>query len=644
MPVSDLDDLFSGDDEDCDEETAAQVDAALRAVDEAEPQLVAHVIEGAPVPDDARIPAGWEMRAHTAKGQACLLRRIVKRHGKGQRTELIGVAYDHVVVSSIMVDVDTGETHLELAFSAGRRWVRQTIHRTALASGRAAAEALAGFGFPIHAGNAKDLVQWIVDFEASNIALLPRCQITRQMGWQPTGGFIIGVEHLRSNGEPEITYQGADTGDQHLARCLGTAGELEGWRQGVAVLERYPSVELAIYAALAPPMLKILRAPNFCVEWSYKTSSGKTTALSVGASVWGNPDPNDRDSLIASWDMTPVGFERRAAVLTGLPLLVDDTKRARRYRGESVVPGVIYEVSNGQGRVRGSTEGTAATRYWRTVMLTTGEQRCVDFDKSGGTAARVVSLWGNPFGASTEAIAGDISRLSQAIYANFGWAGRVWVQWVRENEPEWPGWFATLGEIRHGFRQAINATDNRPGDASVVDRLAGNLAVLELTARMAHVALELPWERTGAVLELVGQASAGAKVVDREAEALGLLASHLSANLQGIEGTVADKAPPGGWIGWIDSTSPSKPWSVLGVHVAACKKMLEGWGFEPNSILRRWREEGVTNCERGRTDRKLTIEGGRRVRMVAFYRAPLEAAGFGADSTEEPNRQEEIPF
>jgi hypothetical protein len=613
----------------------------LRAVGGESSDLVADVMDDPPVPPDAEIPAGWQVRRHATKGQARLLREVLKRRGDDIVTELVGVASDHVVVSAIMTDVDTGEASLDVAYKAGRRWVHRTIPRAALASSRATAEALSGHSFPVHANNSREMVQWLVDFEARNVAILPRKRIARQMGWQGEGGddgFIVGPDHLRAEGVPAITFEGADSGEVHLSRCLATDGTLDGWREGAGMLAPYPSVELALYAGLAPVLLKIVRAPNFVVEWSYKTSSGKTTALSLAASLWGNPDPNARESLLASWDMTPVGFERRASALDCLPLIVDDTKRARSYRGgESSVPGVVYEISNGQGRVRGSVDGMAATRYWRTVMLTTGEQRAIDFDRSGGVATRVVSLWGNPFGESSRRVAGVIDQAKRLLYSNFGHAGRRWVEWVAGQQDEWAGWVERLAGIRDEIRKTIDQLDNRPNDAAVTDRLAGNLAVLELTGRLAHGCLELPWEYRSPVDHIVPVAADGAKMADRETEALGLVASHLSANLKMIQGSSEEKdPPPGGWLGWMDGGVASAPWSVVCLYSAGCKRLLEGWGYEPNAILRRWKEAGVIECDKGRVDRKIRIEAGRRVRMVVFGRPAIEQAGFSADDSEAP--------
>lgn len=610
----------------------------LRVVSGAGRQLVSEVLDDVPLPDEAEIPTGWMIRRHAPMGDARLLKRVIKKQGDTHTEELIGVATDHIFVTSLLTDVDTGETHLDVAYKAGKHWQHRVVPREVLASARNAALALTGYGFPINANNAQDMIQWLIDFEALNVALLPRRRITRQMGWQsgkrakqaiesglieddttepPSSSFVVGDTHLRDEDEVEIHFQGADVGDQHLVRCLQSAGTFEAWAEGVAVFaRRYPDIELAVYAGLAPPILEILQAGNFVVEWSGKTSTGKTTAVMMAASLWGQPDDKHRDSFIASWDNTQVYFERRSANLNGLPMILDDTKRARNYQGQSIVPPTIFAIANGQGRGRGSIKGTQAIRYWRTVLLSTGEYRCIDFDKSGGTAARVITLWGQALGAKCEETADTLREVKAVLFANHGHAGKMWIEWLRAHQADWPEWRKRLAAITVKLRRAVLGAEQRPNDVSVADRLAGNLAVLELVGELAHEALDLPWEHGYPALALVDKAAAGAQVADREVEALKLLASHLSSNPQAIENTDNDAKPPlQGWLGWTGEHDKAQ---VVAVYPEKLRKLLTDWGFEPLSILRRWREEGIIKCRPGRTTERPTVTSGARPRLVMF--------------------------
>jgi uncharacterized protein (DUF927 family) len=108
------------------------------------------------------------------------------------------------------------------------------------------------------------------------------------------------------------------------------SGTWEGWLAAVEAARPFPVVWLPLYAALVPPLMRFLPTlPNFILDLCGSTSQGKTTSLRLAASAWGSPDERD-GGLVRSWDNTRVWIERTAAFLGHLPLLLDDTKRARR--------------------------------------------------------------------------------------------------------------------------------------------------------------------------------------------------------------------------------------------------------------------------------------------------------------------------
>src|SRR5215212_8643622 len=179
-------------------------------------------------------------------------------------------------------------------------------------------------------------------------------------------------------------------------------GDDTSWVQAVAQVADRPRALLALYASLAPPLLEIIEAPNFGIDWCGFTSLGKTTTLRVAASVWGNPDERGTNTVLHTWDATRVWVERASATLDGLPLLLDDTKRAKQ---RSLVAQTIYDVVQGRGRGRGSPKGLRRSGSWRTILLSTGEAPATSFTEDAGTRARILTLWGSPFGNSDESTA-----------------------------------------------------------------------------------------------------------------------------------------------------------------------------------------------------------------------------------------------
>lgn len=614
---------------------------------------VKNQLPDAPVHADAVVPASWLIDGQPGGPRRFrLVKKVVRRREGDHYTEHIGVAYNPIVVSATMINVADATANLRVSWMARGRWRHRVVARDKLIQPRELMNALGGtHGFPVNVNNAKDVIAYLADYEAFNEEVIPTRPMTSQMGWQGKDmelGFVAGRNHIKADAEtPEVHFVGADEGEEQLAQCVRPEGTLEEWCSAAKIASHFPLVEAGIYAALAAPMLALLKAPNFTIDWSHKTSAGKTTTLAVGASCWGNPDTNAHDSLIASWDMTAVGFERRASALSCMPMIVDDTKRARAYRGESVVPSVVYAVTNGAGRARGSVKGMQKTSYWRTVMLSTGEQRLIDYDKSGGTPARVVTLWGNPFGGNSQVIAEGIRKLKYGIMRNFGHAGPALVLWLLENRDRWD-------EIRdeHNLRwsqlrdQMMVESGGRTMDMSVMDRVACNLAVLDVTAQVVHQAIDLPWAQTDIVDKLLPIVTPAAGAVDRELEALRMVVSWASQNRGKFamnEKHRRDQEPHGGWLGYWEAGDYDS-WSVLAFYPGALRDFLQKQGYEPNSIIRQWSEAGwLRSSESKRLTSRLSELGG-RPRMVILTRATVEGPGDLSTGTPTDPDQAEIPF
>lgn len=590
------------------------------------PLVSAALGEQPPVHPSCVVPEQWVM--HPAEpGKYSIAQKIVKRSGEDVSTYHEPVCYIPVVVTRRLVDIQTRLTHYEIAWK-GKRWHRRVIARGKSKEGRELIRAMADYGFPADQNNAARLVQYLGDYENANMAWIPKSLMTSQMGWQDNleRGFVMPHAHPRGDDIPEIHYEPRGPGDEQIKRALTPKGSMDEWCRAAATMADYPSVILAVYAALAPPILEILKASNFVLDWSDKTSSGKTTTLTLAASVWGNPDDKSRDSFLVSWDTTQVGIEQRAASLNALPLIVDDTKRAKRTRDGTIIPSTIYEICNGQGRQRGGLSGAQGALFWRTVMLTTGEQNICDYDKSGGVPARVISLAGNPFGGNSDEAAEKITQLRWAIRANHGLAGPAFVAWLVRNLHK-----AKLWQEQH---QALTAKYIRllgreapagPTDRGVLGRRAEYMATLEMAARLAHEALPLPWAFNESVARLSGLAAEGSSAADREVEAMAHIVSVSLANREKFStGSALQEEPAGGWLGAWENLFT---WQKCCWLPHAIEKELQRAGYEPKSIFRQWRERGwlVSDSEGRYTSKVYAFDG--RPRMVVIARGAFVDCG-----------------
>lgn len=156
-----------------------------------------------------------------------------------------------------------------------------------------------------------------------------------------------------------IAFHGSALGDDQIVRGFHQRGSYQTWCEAIQTIIHYPKVRLGVYASFAVPLLEILRVPNFVIDWNARTSVGKTITLRAVASVWGCPDERQSgESIIFSWNSTRVWAERAAAVLNGLPFILDESKLAAK----GIVPSTLYMVSNGIGKGRGNPKGLAQAK------------------------------------------------------------------------------------------------------------------------------------------------------------------------------------------------------------------------------------------------------------------------------------------
>ncbi|MBN0350501.1 DUF927 domain-containing protein, partial [Pseudomonas aeruginosa] len=119
-------------------------------------------------------------------------------------------------------------------------------------------------------------------------------------------------------------------------------GTLKAWRKEVgSYCQGNPVLILSVCAALAGPLLAKVGVNGGGVHLVGDSSSGKSLAQLIAASVWGNPA-----TFAASWDISKGGVEIEAASRNDTVLILDEIKRADPKR----VQEMAYLIANGTGR------------------------------------------------------------------------------------------------------------------------------------------------------------------------------------------------------------------------------------------------------------------------------------------------------
>ncbi len=311
-----------------------------------------------------------------------------------------------------LVNIDTGEEKLKLAFRKGKNWRKIIVSKTVLANSNKVTE-LAGHGVAVTSQTARAFVQYISDVENLNYDVIPEKKSIGRLGNIPDEGFSPYVDDLIFDGDANFAA---------MFKTVTQHGSESEWLK-TAVEARHMSVtaKIVLASAFASVLLEPLNCLPFFVHlWGGKSGTGKTVALMVAASVWGNPDVGQ---YIKTYNSTDVGLEKTAAFLNNLPLCLDEFQLSKDNRGRSNFD--VYKLAQGVGRTRGNKGGGVdITPTWRLCILSTGESPLTTQSSGAGAVNRVIDIECTPENVAVR----DGIRISGAVKKNYGFAGKKFVE------------------------------------------------------------------------------------------------------------------------------------------------------------------------------------------------------------------------
>ena len=582
---------------------------------------VSEYIKGAPIPDSAVMPANWDV---DPKGNLCRLREKTHEDG-GKGVESIVVANSPIFIVSRDLDVETQTYSMEITWRdrQTQRWRKCTAPRGTLAQARKVAD-IAEFGAPATSANARDLVYWFSAYEEINAPSTPQRKTSNRIGWHAEGieiqGYLFGNDWI---GGVSAIHQSSEGGIAQFARAMRPRGEAGPEQSALSISMRFPAVGAVIGAAFATPLLKAVGCPGFVVSLSGQTSTGKTSAMRVAAAIYGCPDEREGDSVLQTWDATRTWIERVSTSLDGLPLLLDDTQRAKDAR---MVSQVLYDVPSGRARGRATAGGnTKEVQASRGLIISSGEIPILESSQHGGTRARVVELWGQPWGPFSADTGKVIQELQWSIMDNHGHSGRRWIEYLVRQRKMWPRW---KDRYREKYREISEVLRERHDDksAAVIGRLAEYIAVIDAALRLAHKAgiLDTQPEVIDAVTEhIMDHAIREAVSKDSPTEALQYVLDTVTsrrADMWGSHMTESHDAPHAGWLGRWDQTG-----STIGLFPQLLRALLDKGGWPAEGVIRAWRERGWLDTQKNQLAKTQRLAGTPSRLIVIRVAAIVEA-------------------
>ena len=336
-----------------------------------------------------------------------------------------------------LVNIDTGEEKLQLAFRKGTIWRKLIFSKTVLARSNKVTE-LAGSGIAVTSQNAKAFIQYISDMENLNYDLIPEKKSIGRFGYIPDEGFSPFVDGLIFDGDANF---------KAMFQTVRSRGSETKWLETAAeVREMSTTVKIILAASFASVLLEPLNCLPFFVHlWGVDSGTGKTVALMVAASVWGDPAVG---AYVKTFDGTVVGMEKTAAFLNNLPFCLDELQLAKDSKGRTTFD--VYKLAQGVGRTRGNRSGGVdLTPTWRNCILTTGESPLTGTASGAGAVNRVIDIECK----SAQAVIKDGMRISGAVKRNYGFAGRKFVERLYQ-----PG---VIDQVSERYRELFQVLSDR---------------------------------------------------------------------------------------------------------------------------------------------------------------------------------------
>lgn len=148
------------------------------------------------------------------------------------------------------------------------------------------------------------------------------------------------------------------------ARLYDTGGTVEDWRKLAGLAEGNSRFALAVSAAFAGTLLRPAGIESGGFNFVGGSSTGKTTALRLAASVLGGKEH------LRSWRTTDNALESIAVHHNDTTLILDELGQA----SARAVSEAAYMLANGQGKARSGRDGSARTSHqWCLLLLSSGE-------------------------------------------------------------------------------------------------------------------------------------------------------------------------------------------------------------------------------------------------------------------------------
>lgn len=535
------------------------------------------------------------------------------RNSKGKETP-IEIAEKVYIISSRSIEVSDAKAGNELEEYWTIKWIQDGMVATATHRKDLIFKNIDMINLPIHPNRIKENKEFLYEFKKVNEFIIETKKMGSKLGWRKDG-FLLPNTFIDNTGKEtdEYSFNENKPGMKDIVESTKPKGRLSRWENLVESLIEYPLAIVGVYVSFASVLASKLEANTFIFEWAGITTSGKSTALRLAASVWGNP-ASETGGIFQSWNTTVVGVEQKVNALNHLPIFLDDTKQNKNSHD---ISNLAYMLAQGQGRARGRTKngevGMHEITKWKNIALSTGEQKITQFSRDGGAAGRALIITDSIFGPNNEEV---VDKINRDVKRYHGLAGKEFVKFIMENRDSLEDWQDELYDLEDAY--AKSETND------VMKRLSKNMALIEFTAKYVHQCFGWDWDYKQIVSTAWKTIKDNNEEADRPRQAYEAVIDNIhrfeSRFISSKNGEVPSNCY-GEWFitGEVDGV-PQKE-NVVRIYTTVMKEILKQEGFvEFETIMSQMKSRKfLANTAKGKNYVRYTRNG----KKVSFYELDL---------------------
>lgn len=297
-----------------------------------------------------------------------------------------------------------------------------------------------------------------------------------RFGWHKTGKNTYYLSSTLIS-----TDKAHDTCKHMQYNKLKPKGSFQRWKDGLEPFLHRPEVGLALSIGASATIIPLLKEAGIIKDTLIfaligKSSTFKTTALKLMASIYGKPEIGD--GVIDTLMDTSGYFFESLGKKCGFPHLIDDISAAHDHDFTNE----LYHISMGKSRGRLSPDGKPRkVETWCTTVVYTGETSIfAQTNKNGGLYARLVE-----FNFSWLTGNADIDAFYDTINGNYGTAVNPLVQTLLN---------LSLSDIRNLYKEAFETVTKKIPIKEIDNisrRIVQRFAILIMALNVCNKAWEM---------------------------------------------------------------------------------------------------------------------------------------------------------